>query len=141
MKADSATENQVLTAVDGIMNAYADHDIHGLLSRFAADDDIVMYGTGRDERRVGPAEIREQAERDWAQADSIAMRFDERNVWTAGDVAWVALDGAFELAAGGQTMELPARVSLVFEKRDGDWLAVHGHFSTPAAGQEVGQSF
>jgi len=38
-------------------------------------------------------------------------------------------------------MALPARVSVVFEKRDGAWLVVHAHFSMPAGGQEAGRSY
>jgi len=30
-------------------------------------------------------------------------------------------------------MDLPARASLVLEKRSGRWLVMHAHFSTPVA--------
>jgi ketosteroid isomerase-like protein len=100
-----------------------------------------MYGTGADERRVGLAGIGTQAQRDWDQTDEAAMDFDRQVVSMAGDVAWASLDGAFRFSADGESMALPARATLVFERRAGRWLAVHGHFSLPAEGQEEGQSF
>ena len=69
------------------------------------------------------------------------MDFDRQAVSMAGDVAWAALDGSFRFSAGGESMALPARATLVFERRDDRWLVVHGHFSLPAEGQEEGESF
>jgi hypothetical protein len=36
----------------------------------ASDADVVLYGTGADEERVGPVQIRTQVERDWSQTES-----------------------------------------------------------------------
>lgn len=141
MKADPQTEQDVSSVIDRFTGAYAGRDLQAMLSCFAPDDDLVLYGTGRDERRVGIAEVRSQVERDWEQTDSIAMRFDSRVISAAGPVAWAALDGAFELTVGGESMALPARATVVFERRDGRWLVVHAHFSTPSADQEEGHSF
>jgi hypothetical protein len=35
---------------------------------------------------------------------------------------------------------MPARLTLVLEKRDAGWLVVQAHFSTPAVGQAAGDS-
>jgi len=141
MNADPRTEQEISSAIDRFTAAYAGRDLDAILASFAPDGDVVMYGTGADERRVGRDGVRDQVLRDWEQTDEIAMRFDRRVISSAGDVAWAALEGAFELSAGGESMSLPARTSLVFERRDGDWLVVHGHFSMPAANQEEGHSF
>lgn len=141
MKADAATEREISAAITRMVDAYGGRDMEALSVAFAPDDDVVMYGTGADERRVGLAEIRAQSQRDWDQSDAIAMRFDSQAISAAGDVAWAALDGAFEVSAGGQSMEIPARVSVIFENREGRWLVVHAHFSMPAAGQAEGESF
>ena len=140
MKADARTEAAVIKAVNRMMDSYKMRDMEALVACFAPDGDVVMYGTGADEKRVGLEEIRFQAQRDWAQSDSISMVFSETSVSAAGQVAWVASDGAFQIHAGGQVFSTPARLSLVLEERNGDWLVVHAHFSVPAAGQEEGDS-
>jgi ketosteroid isomerase-like protein len=116
-------------------------DMDGLMACFAPDSESVMFGTGADEKRIGLAEIRFQAQRDWDQADAISMAFDWMSVSAAGPVAWVATDGAFKIRAGDQAFAMPARGTFVLEKRAGQWLVVHSHFSAPAAGQEEGESY
>jgi len=140
MKADVKTESEIKAVLDKLTRSYEQKDMAGLLACFAPDPDVVMFGTGADEKRVGLAEIQLQAQRDWDQTDSIAMAFDWTSISTAGPVAWAAIDGAFEIQAGGQAFRMPARSSFVLEKRNGQWLVVHGHFSAPAAGQEEGES-
>jgi uncharacterized protein (TIGR02246 family) len=140
MKADAKTEAEVKAVLSSLTDSYQARNLEGMMACFAPDPDAVMYGTGADEKRIGPAEIRIQAQRDWNQTEAISMAFDWMSVSSAGPVAWAATDGAFKIRAGGQAFTVPARATFVLEKRDGKWLIVHGHFSTPAAGQEEGQS-
>ena len=112
-----------------------------LRAAFAPDPDVVMYGTGADEKRVGLAQIQAQAERDWSQAEAAAVTYESIAVSAAGAVAWAAADAAFRLKAAGQEMTLPARITFVLEKREAQWLVVHAHFSVPAAGQAEGESY
>ena len=141
MKADARTEGEVRATLQKLTDAFRNRDLKAFLESFAPDADVLLYGTGADEKRIGPEQIRTQVERDWAQSESAAMRFDWTSVSAAGPVAWAAVDGAFTFRAGGQEGTIPARVSFVLEKRDGRWLIAHAHFSTPAAAQEEGQSF
>ncbi len=141
MKADSRITAEVTAVLENLATAYAKRDITTLLANFAPDPDVVMYGTGADEKRVGLAEIKAQAERDWAQAEAAAIKQDTVSVSAAGSVAWAAVDGAFEVMAGGQEMAVPARITYTLEKRGDKWLVVQAHFSVPMAGQEEGESF
>ncbi len=50
----------------------------------ASDADVVLYGTGADEKRIGLEQIRAQVERDWSQSDSAAMMLDWTSVSAAG---------------------------------------------------------
>jgi uncharacterized protein (TIGR02246 family) len=127
--------------LEGMTHAYKTRNLEAFMTCFAPDSDVVVYGTGADEKRIGPEQIRFQVERDWSQSESAEMAFTWRTIEAAGDVAWAALDGAFNVRAGGQAISLPARASVVFEKRDGKWIIVHSHFSTPPASQEEGRSF
>lgn len=141
MRADAATEAEVQAALKSMNDAYVRRDLGAFMASFATDRDAVLYGTGADEKRVGPDEIRMQVERDWAQSESAQMAFASTSISAAGNVAWAAADGKFKFRVGGQDAEFPARATFVLEKRDRKWLIVHAHFSTPAAGQEEGESF
>jgi ketosteroid isomerase-like protein len=124
-----------------VTEGYTRRDLALLLSAFAPDPDVVMYGTGADERRIGLAEIQAQAERDWSQTEAAAVMYEWTSVSAADSVAWVATDASFNLKADGQEMTLPARITFVLEKRGEQWLIVRAHFSFPAAGQSEGESF
>lgn len=141
MKADPTTYAAVKESLDGVATAYAERNLDHLLASFSPDPDVVMYGTGADEKRVGRAEIQRQAELDWSQTDTTTLKYDGLSVSASGNVAWAAADATFELEAGGQAMSLPARLTAVLENRDGRWLVAQAHFSFPAAGQDEGQAF
>jgi ketosteroid isomerase-like protein len=140
MKADAKTGSEVRNAIAIMADHYKSRNLAGLMACFAPDDDVALIGTGADEKRSGRAEIEAQAKRDWQQTEALAMRFNDIAVSAAGNVAWACTDGAFEIEAGGQEMTLPARVTLVLERRGGAWLIVQAHFSAPFSGQSEGQS-
>ncbi len=84
MKADSRTEGEVLAALRKFTETYRQRDLKGLLDTMAGDADVVLYGTGADEKRIGLEQIRAQVERDWSQSDSAAMVLDWTSVSAAG---------------------------------------------------------
>lgn len=141
MKADLITEAAVKAVLDKVTEGYAKRDIALLRSAFASDPDVVMYGTGADEKRIGLAEIQAQAERDWSQSEAAGMEFGWTSISTAGPVAWAAGDAAFKFKSGEQEVRLPARFTCVLEKRLEKWFIMQAHFSFPAAGQGDGASF
>jgi len=141
MNTDKKTENEVTAALQKLTHAYAKRDLKGFLECFASDADVVLYGTGADEKCIGQEQIRTQVGRDWAQSESAAMSFTWTSISGAGVVAWAAVDGTFRFRADGQEMSLPGRITFVLERREGRWLIVQSHFSTPASEQEEGQSF
>ena len=141
MKADSRTEGEVKTILHSFADAYRKRDRKAFFECIAPDADIVMYGTGADEKSIGPEQIHIQIERDWAQSDNAVLLFDWTTVSSLGLVAWVAVDGEFRFKAGGKDETIPARATFVLEKREGRWLIVQAHFSTPAAIQKKGHSF
>ena len=140
MKADATTEAAVKAVLDRMAEGYARRDLAQLRAAFAPDPDVLLYGTGADEKRVGMTEIQAQAERDWAQTESAVVTFGWTSVSAAGPVAWVATDASFNLTAGGQEMKLPARITFVLEQRGADWFIVQAHFSFPTASQPKGES-
>ncbi len=141
MKADNKTEAEVMAVLNRMSDAYARRDMNGLLALCVSEPDLVMYGTGADEKRIGLAGVQAQAERDWSQTESASLQFGWRSVSAAGSVAWVATDTSFNIKAGGQEMSLPARITAVLERRGDQWLIAQMHFSFPSAGQSEGESF
>jgi ketosteroid isomerase-like protein len=98
---------------------------------FASDPDVVMYGTGMNEKRIALTGMQVQAEHDWSLFDTIAITYGWTSISAAGPVAWAASDAAFKVKVGGQEMTLPARITFVFEKRGEEWLIMQAHFSSP----------
>jgi ketosteroid isomerase-like protein len=141
MKADAHIAGEIEAAIKALTVAYRARNVNELMACFAPDSDVVLYGTGVDEKRIGPEQIRFQVERDWNQTESIEMSFAWSSISAVNNVAWAAMDGVFNIQAQGQGMTLPVRASFVLEKRVGKWLIVHSHFSTPTASQEEGSSF
>jgi ketosteroid isomerase-like protein len=127
--------------MDKVAEGYAQRDLQRFRAAFAPDPDVVMFGTGADEKRVGLDEIEVQAKRDWSQSDSTALAFGWTSVSAAGPVAWLAADVAFRLTADGQELEIPGRLTAVLEKRGEEWLIVQAHFSAPGTAQAEGESF
>ena len=87
MQADATTAAAVRAVLDKVGEGYATRNLDVLRSAFAPDPDVIMYGTGADEKRVGIAEIEMQAQRDWSQTDSSVVRYGWMSVSAAGDVA------------------------------------------------------
>ena len=141
MKADAATEKAVLAAMQEFLDAYRRRDADYLMTLAAPDADVILIGTGADERRVGPAEIRALAERDWSQSESAMFDLTWNSVSAAGPVAWVASEGVVRASSGGQEVILPIRMTTVFEQRNGKWLLVQAHGSFPAPEQAEGESW
>jgi ketosteroid isomerase-like protein len=139
MKADATTYTAVKNVLEEWADSYAQRDIQRLLSLITPDTDMVMYGTGADEKRIGLNGIQIQAERDWAQTDAATFTFGEPIISAAGAVAWMAAECTFQVEVGGESMAFPGRFTGVFEKRNGKWLVAQAHFSLPAL-QEEGES-
>ena len=140
MKANGKTEAAVLAVLNKFMESYKKRDIDGLLALLAPDDDIFMFGTGIDEKRIGREQFRFQAERDWAQTEALAFNFTQHHVSAAGPVAWVASEGLGRGKVGGQEIEFPLRMTAVLEQRGDKWLLVQSHVSLPSTAQEEDDS-
>ena len=140
MEADAQTEAEVMAVLNKLAESYTNRDWESLRAVLAPDPDVFMFGTQADEKRIGLAEIKAQAERDWSQTEAGSIDYGWNSVSAAGDIAWVASDVVFKATVEGQELTLPGRLTVVLEKRGGQWLILQSHFSFPAPGQE-GESF
>jgi hypothetical protein len=139
MLADATTAGQVMTALERYRDAYIQRDLPGLLACLAPEDDLMIIGTGVDERMVGWDDVRAQYERDWAQADEITWEWGRSTVSAAGEVAWVTCDSRFDARMGAIRVGEPVRLTAVLARRGEQWLICQLHVSIAA--QERGESF
>ena len=141
MKADAQTEAALMATLEQFKQAYEQRDMEHLLALYAPDPDVVLIGTGADEKRVGLAEIQMQAERDWAQSEASSFEWGWSSVSAAGSVAWMAADVIVHFKVAGQEIHLPLRLTGVLEHRGAKWLWMQQHLSMPTPGQAEGESF
>lgn len=141
MKADQTTQTEVTQSFKGMFESYKKKDIQGVLSFWANDPDVLVIGSGPDERSVGVGKFVESLMRDWSQAEITAIGVKDYMVSAAGVVAWIGADLTFQYKIGEKTQEMPGRLTCVMEKRDGKWLWVQMHYSVPNVEQKKGQSW
>lgn len=141
MPADAVTEAAVLLHLRTFSETFRQRDVAGTLALFAAEPDLIFVGTGADEERQGPAQLRVQLERDFAQSEAAAFTWHWHSVSQAGVVAWLTADGIVNARVEGWDYTFPVRLTAVLEQRGGQWLFRQMHISVPAAGEPEGQSF
>src|SRR5712691_2790116 len=142
MKPDAETEAEITALIDEFAEAYSRRDADAVMAFFADDADLVHFGTGADERRIGPVELRAQYERDFAQSDSIVVKRHWISVSARGPVAWATIEWSTDVRSGDQITVVPViRATLVLEKRRNRWQFVHKHTSRPASEQPEGRSW
>ena len=141
MQASPSTQAAVQATLQQWKDAYSRRDVDGALAVIAPDEDVVGIGTGPDEWRVGPEEVKAQLERDFAQSEALSVDYEPLVVSEAGPVVWVAGRATVQARVEGQGLTLTGRFTAVLERREGRWLLVQTHFSLPAAEQAEGRSF
>jgi len=141
VKADPKTEAAVMNVMNQFSEAFAKRDLDALLALYAPDPDMVVIGTGGDEKCIGLAEVKALFKRDLAQFEDASMKFGWHSVSAAGSVAWVAADIILHVKTSGREIGLQARSTTVLERRADRWLIVQFHGSLPAATQKEGEAF
>ncbi|MGV3733570.1 MAG: nuclear transport factor 2 family protein [Microcella sp.] len=127
--ADPQTEAAVLAAADAIVDDFGHHRTAAYFAGFADDATFVFH---THDRRL---ESRADYEALWAQWERVdgfrvhGCRSSDRRVQVLGDVAIFthAVHSTIEL--GGEVSQVDERETIVFQQRDGRWLAVHEHLS------------
>ncbi|MGB9926948.1 MAG: nuclear transport factor 2 family protein [Methanosarcina sp.] len=131
MKSDIATEREIKAVLDEFVESYEKQDLEKAMSIIASDADVVMYGTGANEKCVGSKEIRAQFKKDWSQIENPALKYNWTLISSAGNVAWTAIDAVLNVKLDGKNQNFPLRITKVLEKRENKWLIVQAHFSFP----------
>lgn len=129
-------ENDVLTAADNLIRAFARHDPDQYFAAFTPDATFVFHNLDRWLRNRADY----QAEwRRWETEDGfrvLSCESSDRAVKMLGAVAIFTHAVRTTLLIGGETATNAERETIVFARGDdGGWLAVHEHLSArPALG-------
>ena len=113
MKADSETEKAVMDVLKKFAESYAKHDLESAMSLIAPDDDVVIYGTGADEKFMGSEAIKSQFERDWSQIEEPGLEYKWISVSAVGNVAWASMDAVFKAKIDGRKTKFSSRITEV----------------------------
>lgn len=141
MRISTLTETEVLAAVQQFLDAYARRDKEQLMDLFAPDPDLLLIGTGVDEKRVGRSEVETQVNRDWAQSEYAFFELVDYQLSGAGPVVWFVADMVANAQTAGESVRFMVRQTMIFERREDRWLIVHIHTSMPSLQQDWGESF
>src|SRR5262249_58521791 len=116
MRPDPRTEAEVREVLARIVDTAERRDVDGAMAMFADDTDVFLYGTGVDEARKGPAEVREQIERDLSQSDAWSWTLGPQNVSSAGAGRWSAGDLVIRGVTADPTVDVPPPLAPVLER-------------------------
>ncbi len=139
MQAAQQTVTEIQSVLDKFREGYGNKNIDMLLSLFDPDPDVLVIGTGEDEKRSGLAEIKIQFERDFCQSEQLTVEFKNVSVSQQDSVCWIAADTHVYFSAQGEDMHVSLRFTAVLTHRGNKWLFVQTHFSLPfsdAAGND-----
>jgi ketosteroid isomerase-like protein len=128
LQADAHTREEILLALGELRAAVSQRRLEGVLTLFAPDADVTMIGSTTGEIARGPLEMRAFLQRVFDGPQAVSWEWDDVSVSSAGDVAWLWLEGA--LCLDGRS-ERPYRITGVLERRQGRWLWSLFHGSEP----------
>ena len=130
---DAQTEAALLEILDRFCSRFAARDADGVIQLFAPDADVVMV-TSEEWLLRGPDELRAFLHRYARGTTRYSWTWDRRDVSAAGAVGWLLAEGTETAAAEAREEKHPYRMSMVCEKRDGRWLLLQVHGSSPYHG-------
>jgi uncharacterized protein (TIGR02246 family) len=133
MRADAQTEAALLEILERFCSGFAGQDADGVMQLFAPEADIVMV-TSEESLLRGPDEVKTFLHRYAQGTTRYSWAWDRFDVAAAGAVGWVLAEGTETAAAEKREEKHPYRMSMVCVKRDGRWLLVQVHGSSPHHG-------
>lgn len=132
--------SEIQGLLDQFVQRYEAMDADGVVELFA-EEDAVVVGTGADEVRFGLGEIRAQVERDISQADDISLLMESPRINVAGGAAFAYADANFVGTVGGESLQMPVRLTLGLVHDEHGWRIIQWHGSVAYGAQAEGESF
>ncbi len=92
--------------------------------------DVVGFGTYKSVAQGIKTLRAEQWSNIWPNIRNFTFRVDELKWGAEGDLAWaVCTWDSIGFRDDGSAFDRPGRMTIILERRQGKWLAVHTHFS------------
>jgi ketosteroid isomerase-like protein len=139
----AAEKSAITTVIENSIGWAATKDTTLLYGCFAHDDELFYFSPRDDGTIHGFAAFQELTEGFFMREEFKAVRFEVRelqvNLSRSGDVAWyhARLDDYNQWQGRPANWE-DVRWTGVLEKRDGRWVIVQMHFSSPADRADTG---
>jgi uncharacterized protein (TIGR02246 family) len=133
VRADAQTEAALLEVLERFCSGFAAQDADRVLELFAPDPDVVMV-TSEESLLRSPGEVKAFLHRYARGLTKYSWTWDRCDVSAAGGVGWLLAEGEEVADAEGRQEKHSYRMSLVCEKREGRWLLVQIHGSSPHRG-------
>ncbi|MDV2481995.1 nuclear transport factor 2 family protein [Methanoculleus sp. Wushi-C6] len=139
MRVSEQTQNQIMEMLRRLTEATGKKDVDAILA--FTDPEFRGLGTGIDEKVIGKEEYRRHLERDFAQAEEVALELSGIHIGAEGTIAWVMADMTYRFVVDGVPRTMDGRMTAVLRGTGHAWIFAQLHYSFPAAGEEAGQSY
>jgi uncharacterized protein (TIGR02246 family) len=133
VRADPQTEAALRDILERFCAGFAARDADAVIQLFAPDADVVMV-TSEEPLLRGPDHVAAFLQRYVEGTTTYSWSWDRRDVSTAGAVGWLLAEGTETAAAEDHEEKHLYRMTMVCEKRDGRWLLIQVHGSSPHRG-------
>ena len=127
--AERDAAGEVRAAADALVEAFAAHDPAAYFASFAPEASFVFYTAAE---RLPDRSAYERLWAKWEREDGFRVHgctTTDADIRVFGDVAVLAHDVETDVELGGTRETVHERETIVFERREGRWLAVHEHLS------------
>ena len=114
------------------ISATEDEDMDRLAATFAQDDDLLFVDLPTDKDTKGWPDLKAMFERQFEKYSDVDFKQTGLTINVSKDrqLAWCVYFCDFTAKMGDLPVDQSgARITYVFEKRDGKWLIVHFHYS------------
>lgn len=130
---------EVQSVIDRYISAYVNRSLNELSSCVATDEDLMAFGTDKDESWAGWKGYSAAADTLFRVAKEISWKRGKTSIVFArcGQVAWFCEELSGRFVTGGNQSECAFRLSGTAENRDGKWVIVQFHRSVPVEGCAV----
>jgi uncharacterized protein (TIGR02246 family) len=130
VKADAQIEAAALEMLERFCSGFAARDAEELIGLFAPDADVVAVSSEEALLR-GPEELRGFFQGYARGPTAYSWTWERHDVSAAGDVAWLLAEGTETAVREGREEHHPYRLTIVCERRNGRWLLLQVHGSSP----------
>ncbi|MFC2142494.1 YybH family protein [Acidobacteriota bacterium] len=135
-----AEKANVQSVLNQYTKAWETLDI-GLFSKvFSHDDNMVVFSASPNKRYVGWELFKEGVQNSFKEIESAKISFRDIliKVHASGNIAWLSCLEDWDFVYQGQPVsDEGARVTWILEKRDGQWVIIHAHWSMPPKAETI----